>query len=69
MKAELHSVAKGLAEAEIDNTGVKTDPTLQKLYVAFKDPDRIQCEFYMMEPRIWYGLILKLHISPNYIAL
>jgi hypothetical protein len=51
MKAELHSVAKGFVEAEIDNTGVKTDPTLQKLYVAFKDPDRIQWEFYMMEHR------------------
>lgn len=45
---ELHRVADGLAEAGVENTGVKTDPTLNKNYVAFKDPDRIQWEFYMM---------------------
>ncbi|HET7898739.1 MAG TPA: VOC family protein [Flavisolibacter sp.] len=44
---ELHRVADGLAKAGVENTGVKTDETLQKLYVAFKDPDRIQWEFYM----------------------
>ena len=44
---ELNRVAKGLADAGVDNTGVKMDETLQKLYVAFKDPDRIQWEFYM----------------------
>ena len=44
---ELHRVADGLAEAGVWNTGVKKDETLQKLYVAFKDPDRIQWEFYM----------------------
>ncbi len=44
---ELNRVAKGLADAGIENTGVKLDETLQKLYVAFKDPDRIQWEFYM----------------------
>lgn len=45
---ELNRVAQGLAEAGIENTGVKLDETLQKLYVAFKDPDRIQWEFYMI---------------------
>ena len=45
---ELNRVAKGLAEAGVENTGVKLDETLQKLYVAFKDPDRIQWEFYMV---------------------
>jgi catechol 2,3-dioxygenase-like lactoylglutathione lyase family enzyme len=45
---ELNRVATGLADAKIENTGVKMDPTLQKLYVAFKDPDRIQWEFYMI---------------------
>lgn len=45
---ELHRVAAGLAEANIENTGVKLDETLQKMYVAFKDPDRIQWEFYMV---------------------
>ena len=44
---ELHRFASGLAEAGVWNTGVKKDETLQKLYVAFKDPDRIQWEFYM----------------------
>ncbi len=44
---ELERVAKGLMEEGIENTGVKTDPTLQKQYVAFKDPDKIQWEFYM----------------------
>jgi glyoxylase I family protein len=45
---ELNRVAQGLNEAGVENTGVKTDPTLQKQYVAFKDPDRIQWEFYMI---------------------
>ena len=45
---ELHRFAKGLADAGVENTGVKLDETLQKLYVAFKDPDRIQWEFYII---------------------
>ncbi len=45
---ELERVAKGLTEEGIENTGVKTDLTLQKQYVAFKDPDRIQWEYYMV---------------------
>jgi catechol 2,3-dioxygenase-like lactoylglutathione lyase family enzyme len=45
---ELHRFANGLLEAGVENTGVKLDETLGKLYVAFKDPDRIQWEFYMM---------------------
>jgi catechol 2,3-dioxygenase-like lactoylglutathione lyase family enzyme len=44
---ELHRFAKSLADAGVENTGVKTDAALNKLYVAFKDPDRIQWEFYM----------------------
>jgi len=44
---ELHDFAKKLAEAGVENTGVKLDPALNKLYIAFKDPDRIQWEFYM----------------------
>jgi catechol 2,3-dioxygenase-like lactoylglutathione lyase family enzyme len=46
-QAELQRVATALAHAGVENTGVKTDPTLNKNYVAFKDPDRIQWEFYM----------------------
>ena len=45
---ELNRVADGLTEEGIENTGVKMDPTLQKQYVAFKDPDKIQWEFYMV---------------------
>ncbi len=44
---ELQRFAKGLADAGVESTGVKKDETLQKMYVAFKDPDRIQWEFYM----------------------
>jgi catechol 2,3-dioxygenase-like lactoylglutathione lyase family enzyme len=44
---ELNRFAKGLEDAGVENTGVKMDDTLKKLYVAFKDPDRIQWEFYM----------------------
>ncbi len=46
-EAELERVAKALTEAGIENTGVKTDATLGKRYVAFKDPDRISWELYM----------------------
>jgi hypothetical protein len=46
-EGELRRFAKGLADAGVENTGVKLDPALNKLYVAFKDPDRIQWEFYM----------------------
>ena len=45
---ELFRFAKGIADAGIENTGVKMDENLRKLYVAFKDPDRIQWEFYMV---------------------
>jgi len=44
---ELHQFAKKLANAGVENTGVKMDPALNKLYIAFKDPDRIAWEFYM----------------------
>jgi len=44
--AELSRVAQALADHNIENTGIKLDETLQKNYVAFKDPDRISWEFY-----------------------
>ena len=46
---ELERVANGLNDAKVENTGIKFDETLQKKYVAFKDPDRIQWEFYMVK--------------------
>lgn len=44
---ELHVFTAKLVKAGVENTGVKLDPALSKLYVAFKDPDRISWEFYM----------------------
>jgi glyoxylase I family protein len=46
-EAELNRVASALSSAGIENTGVKRDPTLDKDYVAFKDPDGISWELYM----------------------
>ena len=45
---ELEYVALQLSSLEIENTGIRTDETLGKKYVAFKDPDRISWEFYMV---------------------
>ncbi len=45
--AELVRVTSGLARAGVPNTGVKVDPTLNRQYVAFKDPDGIAWEYYM----------------------
>ncbi len=47
-EGELERVARALEQAGVENTGVKTDETLGKRYVAFKDPDRIAWEFYMV---------------------
>jgi len=47
-EAELERVATALSQAGVENTGVKTDPTLNKKYVAFKDPDRIAWELYLV---------------------
>jgi glyoxylase I family protein len=44
---ELERVATALRAAGVDNTGIKTDPVLNRRYVAFKDPDRIAWELYM----------------------
>jgi len=48
-EAELERVTKALADANVENTGIKLDETLNKKYVAFKDPDRIAWEFYMVK--------------------
>lgn len=47
-EAELARVAAALEAAGVENTGVKLDEVLGKNYVAFKDPDRIAWEFYMV---------------------
>ena len=46
---ELQRVTDELDRAGVENTGIKTDATLNKKYVAFKDPDRISWEYYMVE--------------------
>lgn len=46
-QTELEKVARSLTAAGVENTGVKIDPTLNRKYVAFKDPERIQWELYM----------------------
>ena len=45
-REELERVARALNDHAIENTGIKLDETLQKDYIAFKDPDRISWEFY-----------------------
>ena len=47
-ESELERVASALSEANVENTGIKTDEVLGKRYIAFKDPDRIAWEFYMV---------------------
>ncbi|HEU4860560.1 MAG TPA: VOC family protein [Chitinophagaceae bacterium] len=44
---ELREFTQKITDAGVENTGVKLDGALNKLYVAFKDPDRIAWEFYM----------------------
>lgn len=46
-EAEIERVADELNRAGVWNTGAKTDETLGKRYVAFKDPDGIKWELYM----------------------
>lgn len=45
---ELQRITTELNLAGIENTGIKTDATLNKKYVAFKDPDQISWEYYMV---------------------
>jgi glyoxylase I family protein len=45
---ELNRFVEGLIQAKVENTGIKIDETLRRKYVAFKDPDRIAWEFYMV---------------------
>ncbi len=47
-KKDLESIAEALKSEKIENTGIKHDETLDKDYIAFKDPDRISWEYYMV---------------------
>ena len=45
---ELRRVADALGAAGVEHTGVITDAVLGKPYVAFRDPDRIKWELYLV---------------------
>lgn len=47
-KEDLKAIAEALKQNGIENTGIKHDQTLDKDYIAFKDPDRISWEYYMV---------------------
>lgn len=64
---ELERVAAALASAEVENTGVRLDPTLDRRYVAFKDPDRIAWEFYMAPDAARASRDEKIAVAERYI--
>ncbi len=45
-RASLDGLVERLREHGVDTAGVETDPVLNKEYVAFRDPDNVQWEFY-----------------------
>lgn len=47
-KEDLESVAETLDHNNVENTGINHDDILDKDYIAFKDPDRISWEYYMI---------------------
>lgn len=46
-RADLERLEGSLRDANVETAGIEFDPMLQKEYVAFRDPDNVQCEFYM----------------------
>ena len=44
----LEEMVEALDRHQIENTGIKHDEALDKDYIAFKDPDRISWEYYMV---------------------
>jgi glyoxylase I family protein len=46
-RAELEGLVKRLEGAGVHTEGIEFDPVLAKDYVAFRDPDNVQWEFYM----------------------
>ena len=45
--AALEEVVATLERAGVRTAGVEHDPVLDKSYVAFRDPDNVQWEFYL----------------------
>jgi catechol 2,3-dioxygenase-like lactoylglutathione lyase family enzyme len=46
-RAELDSLVERLRSAGVETQGVETDGVLGKPYVAFRDPDNVQCEAFL----------------------
>jgi glyoxylase I family protein len=46
-RQDLERLASSLDDAGIATAGIELDPVLGKEYVAFRDPDNVQWEFYM----------------------
>jgi glyoxylase I family protein len=46
-RADLESLVDRLRAAGVETEGIERDPLLDKEYVAFRDPDNVQCEAYM----------------------
>jgi len=47
-RQELDQVVNALRVASVHTEGVEIDPTLNKEYVCFRDPDNVQWEFYRL---------------------
>jgi catechol 2,3-dioxygenase-like lactoylglutathione lyase family enzyme len=47
-RADLDSLAERLRAVGVETQGVETDTVLRKEYVAFRDPDNVQWEAYMV---------------------
>ena len=45
--ATLDELVERLRAEGVETAGVEHDPVLDKDYVAFRDPDNVQWEFYM----------------------
>ena len=45
-RSTLEELVERLANAGVETAGIETDPVLDKEYVAFRDPDNVQWEFY-----------------------
>ena len=46
-RATLDELVGRLRAEGVETEGIETDPVLNKEYVAFRDPDNVQWEFYM----------------------
>ena len=46
-RAELEGLVESLRANRVETQGIEMDPVLGKEYVAFRDPDNVQWEFYM----------------------